>query len=178
MMGPTHEMIAANGGVLAAGIAPGGPDVDAGIIIGALATAKLPDIDQKIRWLGHRTITHWPETVVLASLAVFVALAQVLPLRLAAGVAAGVFVGLGSHVASDACTHRGCPPGPTMRLIRRLRNESKRRRRRHWHAIPRPLCIPVSAQGHPSIRELAVRKAATVALLGSLFVVYVPAITG
>lgn len=133
MTGKTHQVIAVTTG-LAVGVAVDATLVEHAALVGlAFLTARLPDIDQKLKWRGkrmfkHRTVTHYLFTVLavsvlLATLASYLVslfgpemMAYVTGDQAAMVVFLGFMSGCGSHSLADACTHSGVPLlGPFIR---------------------------------------------------------------
>ena len=68
------------------------------VVAGAVCSCMIPDIDQKIKWLGHRRQTHS-----ILFLAMFWLLWMLYP----SGVTIGMIMGIWSHMAIDMLNSKG-----------------------------------------------------------------------
>lgn len=110
MTGKTHSLVGLTGAIVVSITADLPLEHAAIVVVGAVVTAKTPDVDIKIPALPHRG----PATHSLLSTAIFVAAVTLLstfahphfPVWL---IAVGVGVGIGLHVLADAMTVSGVP---------------------------------------------------------------------
>jgi len=154
MQGVNHKRIGA-GTALVAGHAAGLPIVFiAGTAAIAYVISPLPDIDQKIGFIKHRTITHWAATcLAFAGLCFLLTYWYIAPnlaplpfigawmaSSLAQMIGIGVAIGCLAHIIADSMTIKGIPFfGPFYR--------------RPVHLLPRFLWVRVGNRDEESTSE-------------------------
>jgi membrane-bound metal-dependent hydrolase YbcI (DUF457 family) len=110
-MGQTHMLVSGAGAAVIA-VATKADIQTAGCLVGgSLATAKLPDIDQRIPFIEHRgPLTHSPYMAVWFTILSMVALAFATgSVQLAGDIGLGLGLGVLLHQMADAMTISGVP---------------------------------------------------------------------
>lgn len=146
MMSPTHHLIGASSAFIATTAVNAPMPVVVTAVIGSTMASSLPDVDQKIKFLPHRRLTHYPalQAAFFAALAAAVAAyAPELRAMIVLGAASLTF-GCVMHSVADAMTVD--PAG--IRLLWPIS-------RRGYHLLPWSLRVRVSSNFWGSERAFA-----------------------